>query len=255
MSTRPTDLTPSLLPPQATALERDLEQATARMANVPTPFATLWNHATCPADLLGWLAWANSVDEWDTNWPEEIKREAIRIAPLLHQCKGTVWALQNALKPLGTFTTIEEWWAMNPPGAPGTFRATTLISRTDLTGNAQAPLLTPALTEKIKAVIDCNKPASRSYSLRIGVGLKKTTRTALVMRPAAATHADIKPKTTHTAVASLRTTLVARVAQSMHVSARPGATRMTADCRIRSACAVRLTQRYSLTLLPTGALQ
>ena len=206
MSTRPTDLTASLLPPQATALERDLEQATARVADVPTPFDTLWNHATCPAHLLGWLAWANSVDEWDPAWPEDVKREAIRIAPLLHQRKGTVWALQNALKPLGTTTRIEEWWGMNPPGAPGTFRVTTLISRSDLAGTstAEGPLLTPALTNKIKAVIDCNKPLSRSYGLRIGVGLQSRHRETTALRPAQNTRLEAKPETRHLMTHRLR---------------------------------------------------
>jgi phage tail P2-like protein len=249
MSTRPTDRTASLLPPQATALERDLEQATARVADVPTPFDTMWNHATCPAHLLGWLAWANSVDEWDPAWPEDVKREAIRIAPLLHQRKGTVWALQNALKPLGTTTRIEEWWAMNPPGAPGTFRATTLISRSDLAGTstAEGPLLTPALTNKIKAVIDCNKPLSRSYGLRIGVGLQSRHREATVLRPAQHTALAAKPQTKHLLTPRLRNAAALRTAQHMTLEVQPQ-TRHLMTHRLRDAAALRPATHINLCM-------
>ena len=239
MSTRPTDTTPSLLPPQATALERDLEQATARTTDVPTPFDTLWNHATCPAHLLGWLAWANSVDEWDPAWPEDVKREAIRIAPLLHQRKGTVWALQNALTPLGTTTRIEEWWAMNPPGAPGTFRATTLISRSDLGGeNAQQQLLSPELTRKIKAVVDCNKPVSRSYTLRVGIGFTDRRREAAALRPAQHNALDARPQTQHLLTPRLRDAAALRTAQHMTLEAKPQ-TRHLMTHRLRDAAALR----------------
>lgn len=163
MSSRATDTTPSLLPPGATTLERDLEQATARMANVPTPFDTLWNADTCPAALLGWLAWALSVDEWDAGWSETIKRDAVRMAPLLHKRKGTVWALQNALMQFGVGTQVKEWWAMSPPGAPGTFALVTELRPDNIQKLGQ--LLTQKMNTQIKRVIDAIKPVSRTYSM------------------------------------------------------------------------------------------
>lgn len=183
MSSRPTDTTPSLLPPGSTTLERDLEQVTARMANVPTPFDTLWNADTCPVELLGWLAWALSVDEWDAHWPEDVKREAIRISPLLHRRKGTLWALENALKPIGATTQIEEWWQMKPMGEPGTFRATTTVHRTDVSTTA-GTFLTPELYKKIKAVITHNKPVSRPFTLRVGAAFQTYHREVATLRPA-----------------------------------------------------------------------
>ena len=48
---------PSLLPPNASALERKLEQATLRLGTLPVPLRELWNPDTCPAHLLPWLAW------------------------------------------------------------------------------------------------------------------------------------------------------------------------------------------------------
>jgi P2-related tail formation protein len=51
----------SLLPPNVSGLERALEQASARVGDIPVPIDPLWNPATCPARLLPWLAWALSV--------------------------------------------------------------------------------------------------------------------------------------------------------------------------------------------------
>ena len=63
-----------LLPPSATKQERALALATSRVSDVPLPIRTLWNPDTCPLELLPWLAWALSVDTWDPNWSESIKR-------------------------------------------------------------------------------------------------------------------------------------------------------------------------------------
>lgn len=90
----------SLLPPNATALERRLEQATAPRA-APRIIPTLWNADTCPLALLPWLANAMSVDDWDPNWPEAKKRAAIREAPQLHRIKGTPAAIRKALEVRG----------------------------------------------------------------------------------------------------------------------------------------------------------
>lgn len=184
MSTRPTDRVSTLLPPASTALERDLEQTTARATEVPTPFEALWDADTCPAHLLGWLAWALSVDEWDPAWPESVKRESIRIAPKLHQRKGTVWAIENALKATGVTAHVTEWWAMQPMGEPGTFRVTTL--RTDpATSTLTGPALSAAVQARIRAVVERAKPKSREFATRIGVNLSIRHREAACLRPAA----------------------------------------------------------------------
>lgn len=86
----------SLLPPNATVLERRLEQATAPRA-APRIIPTLWNADTCPLPLLPWLANAVAVDDWDPAWPEAKKRAAIREAPQLHRIKGTPAAIRQAL--------------------------------------------------------------------------------------------------------------------------------------------------------------
>lgn len=163
--TRPTDATASLLPPASTDLERDLEQVTARLDNIPTPMGTIWNHQTCPVNMLGFLAWGMGVDEWDASWSEQTMRDAIRLAPMLSQRKGTIWSLQNALNQFGMGTKVKEWWAMNPVGVPGTFEIVTELHAD--TFALLGATLTLEVNEQIKRVIDANKPVARSYTMTI----------------------------------------------------------------------------------------
>ena len=99
----------SLLPPNATPQETAIEAATARIADVPVPNASLWTPATCPAALLPWLAWALSVDDWDGTWPEARQRAVIAASVGVHRRKGTRGAVVAALAAAGygTATLIE----------------------------------------------------------------------------------------------------------------------------------------------------
>lgn len=93
----------SLLPPNATATERALEGALAArlQALQPKVLATLWNPATCPASALPWLAWQLSVDDWDEDWSESVKRAVIAASIDIHRRKGTVAAVRQAIAALG----------------------------------------------------------------------------------------------------------------------------------------------------------
>lgn len=110
-----------MLPPSATAQERALAETTERLSNVPLLVRESWNPDTCPAELLPWLAWAFSVDEWDTTWSEQEKREVIKASLDVHKHKGTIGALDRALKPLGYLIEVTEWWETTPKGEPYTF--------------------------------------------------------------------------------------------------------------------------------------
>lgn len=91
----------TLLPANATPQERALEGATARVRDVPVPIRELWNADTCPADKLGFLAWAFGVDEWDPAWTEEAKRATIRDAVMVQSRKGSVWSIRRVLANAG----------------------------------------------------------------------------------------------------------------------------------------------------------
>jgi phage tail P2-like protein len=91
----------SLLSPGTTALERDFEASVARIGDVPVPLTQLWDPASCPLALLPWLAWALSVDEWDSAWPESVKRQVVARSAEMHRKKGTPWAVRAALVAQG----------------------------------------------------------------------------------------------------------------------------------------------------------
>lgn len=92
---------PSLLPNNATPLERSLDLFPVRIAPDPKRIATLWDAETCPAHLLPYLAWAFSVDDWQDDWPETQRRKVLLDAIAVHRRKGTVRAVKDALASAG----------------------------------------------------------------------------------------------------------------------------------------------------------
>ncbi|OEC51120.1 phage tail protein I [Pseudomonas sp. AP42] len=121
----------SLLPINSTQLERAIEAATDEDTDVP--LRTLYNPDTCPAHLLHQLAWAWSVDRWDNNWSEAVKRSAIRSAFYVHAHKGTIGALRRVVEPLGYLIEVQEWWETTPTGVPGTFALKVGVLETGIT--------------------------------------------------------------------------------------------------------------------------
>ena len=89
-----------LLPPNQTRLEASLANAAA-LPHTPEVLALLWDAQRCPVQLLPWLAWAVSVDEWDEAWTEAQKRAQVLGAIALHRKKGTPWAVKQALSRAG----------------------------------------------------------------------------------------------------------------------------------------------------------
>ena len=78
-----------------------MEGATARVSSVPVLVRESWNFDTCPAELLPWLAWAFSVDEWNVEWTESVKREVLRASFDVHRTKGTLAAVKRIFAALG----------------------------------------------------------------------------------------------------------------------------------------------------------
>ena len=110
-----------LLPPNATAAERAMDAATARLGEVLAPVADVWNPRTCPENVLPFLAWAFSVDGWDATWPVATKRRVIAASMRVHQIKGTKGAVVDALDSGGFAATVTEWWERTPAGPTDTF--------------------------------------------------------------------------------------------------------------------------------------
>lgn len=138
----------SLLPPNATPQERALDQATARLADVPVVVRDVWNPGTCPAALLPWLAWAFSLDEWDSSWTDDQQRAAIQTGFQVQKYKGTIGAVRRALGALGFGVRVQEWFNQIPAANPYTFR---LLLEVDQVGYSLADL------QKLLAVVESSK--------------------------------------------------------------------------------------------------
>lgn len=91
----------SLLPSSATRQERAIEQAIARMSELPVPLRSLHRADTCPAQLLPWLAWARGLDEWDDKWSDEAKRAVVQRSYAIHAHKGSVQSIRDVLASAG----------------------------------------------------------------------------------------------------------------------------------------------------------
>lgn len=91
----------SLLPQNATRLERAVEALAQHLLALDVPVDRLWSPATCPASVLPYLAWALSTDDWDVTWSEGRQREVIAAALEVQRRKGTPWAIRRWLSVLG----------------------------------------------------------------------------------------------------------------------------------------------------------
>jgi len=97
----------SLLPSNRTGFEQALELSVSRP--LPNLLNTLWHPDSCPAELLGQLAWGLNIDVWDDAWAERDKREVLKNALYVHQHKGTLSAVKSAVADAGLGnTTVTE---------------------------------------------------------------------------------------------------------------------------------------------------
>lgn len=129
-----------LLPHNAAPQERALSLATARLSDVPVPIRETWNPDTCPPNLLAWLAWAFSVDQWDNNWTDAQKRELIKRSVEIHRTKGTIGAVREALGALGIDVRVQEWFNQTPAGDPYTFGVLLEVDQVGIVQSLQAAL-------------------------------------------------------------------------------------------------------------------
>lgn len=111
----------TLLPPNATRLERALESATARTGNIAAPIDALLDPMTINVEWLPWLAWGLSLDSWDADWSEQVKRKAVAQSIALHRIKGTRQSIEAVLARFDQLLRVVEWHETTPRGVPHTF--------------------------------------------------------------------------------------------------------------------------------------
>ncbi|MEN4768965.1 phage tail protein I [Duffyella gerundensis] len=120
-----------LLPAGSSVLEVAAAEACATLETLPVPLRRLWSAQDCPAELLPYLAWAWSVDRWDSGWSESTKRAVVAASEYVHQHKGTIGSIRRVVEPLGYLIRIIEWWKTGD--VPGTFRLDVGVLDTGIT--------------------------------------------------------------------------------------------------------------------------
>lgn len=139
-----------LLPPSVSRLERAIAEAAGEIGSVPVVVRDVWNPDTCPGQVLPWLAWAFSVDDWDEGWSDAQKRDSIRVAIAVQRHKGTIGAVKDALGALGIEARVQEWFAQEPAGSPYTFKLWLESEQTPVTVEGIAQVL--EIVERLKSL-------------------------------------------------------------------------------------------------------
>ncbi|HET9509999.1 MAG TPA: phage tail protein I [Sphingomonas sp.] len=172
----------SLLPPNATKLERALEAGTARIGDIAAPIDTLVDPATIAAGALPWLAFGLSVDLWDAAWPEAVKRDAVATSIAQHRIKGTVASVEHVLARIDALARIVEWHDTAGRLAPHTFEIEIpLVTTPGAAGGVRAGA---AIVDDIIAQVGTVKPLRehltvvQSLAMEGGVGVQGAARLA-----------------------------------------------------------------------------
>ncbi|WP_172562481.1 phage tail protein I [Vibrio furnissii] len=133
----------SLLPPNASKHERDVEVVISPPLSFPN--RDIWNPDLCPEHLLPHLAWALSVDNWDSSWPTERKRQVIRDSIYIHRKKGTRDAVERVVSAIrGDDTKVTEWFEDKDNLSPGDFTVDYISTGTPVDGSELSKLV-PAI--------------------------------------------------------------------------------------------------------------
>ncbi|MFZ3482226.1 phage tail protein I [Sphingomonas sp. 3-13AW] len=156
-------MTHSLLPPNATRIERAVEQATARIGDVQVPVADLMNAQAIPAAWLPWLGWHVSVDSWDAEWTEDEKRAAVADSIGLHRIKGTRASVETVLGRYDRLLHLIEWHQATPRADPHTFEVRLPIAADGVKPGGRRA--TAAFAESIIREVSRLKPAREHFRL------------------------------------------------------------------------------------------
>lgn len=171
----------SLLPPGSTPLERALEQVATDLLAIPTPIRAVWSPEDCPAELLPWLAWGLSIDNWSSDWPEAVKRARVRNAIPIARRKGTAESVRSAVASFGGSVAIREWWQTSPRGDPHTFSLLLNLGQAGVPASA-------AFVDQVVAEVARIKPVRSHFTFTQGlasagrVGLVAVARPTIVAR-------------------------------------------------------------------------
>lgn len=164
----------NLLPPNATDFELKIVETASFSTNFNTDISSLVRVDEAPSNFLAILAWQFSVDRWQDDWSDEVKRAQIKNSINVHKHKGTNFALRSIVESFGYSLTIHEWWQETPMNQAGTFQITI-----DTNGKA----LTEKSYKTLVELLHDAKPLTRSLNgIEINaIAVKGSTSVACAM--------------------------------------------------------------------------
>ena len=156
------------MPPSASRVEKAADLAFARhIERIPVErIFDQWHAQRCPAELLGWLAWAVSVDDWNPDWPEAVKRDVIRASIDVHRHKGTLYGVERALSALAIATRITEWTEDTQSGTPHSFTVSAFANQNFASGNDS--VLDENFYRLVRQQVTNNKPVRSQFDIHVG---------------------------------------------------------------------------------------
>lgn len=153
----------SLLPHNATLLERSLERA-GEMGVDPEIIRGVADSARCPPNFLPWLGWALKVEGWEAAYTDDQRRELNREAIPVHKTKGTVGAIRRVLRAVRVNAEFKEWHQI-PNAAPYTFQVTAWANENRA---GEGSIISPELGARLRALVDAAKNERSHYEFRLG---------------------------------------------------------------------------------------
>lgn len=158
-----------MLPPTATPLAKALDILEERLFGLPVEMISK-DPATADVGLLDHLAWEHSVDVWDMDWPEGVKRDVIAIAAEVHRHKGTPFAIKRALEAFDVRTELLEWFDDPNGEGPGTFKVTAYAGRALYSD--EEVFINAKMVYAIRSVVQRAAPVSRGFIMAVGAKLR-----------------------------------------------------------------------------------
>lgn len=170
----------TLLPLNAGELLKDLESTSLKAIDLETLNRHVINPDLASVAILPWMAWGFSIDAWDDNWSEEIKRGMIRNTISLHRIKGSRKAVQKALEIIGIFAQIIEWWETNPRMKVHTFHVIAYLN--DNLDKSSKIIIDLNTQKRLIELIKNVKPARSHFNLKLGVRFKSSLSYTAIFR-------------------------------------------------------------------------
>lgn len=162
-------MTTSVLPSNATRLERAVDIAIAKQIDAikTKNIYAQWHPKKCPENLLGWLAWAVSVDDWNPDWSVQTKRDVIEASIDVHRHKGTKFGLMQALSSLDVSAKLIEYKESNALLSPFSFKVS--IDRNEsLTVNPNR-VFNEEFYNDVISRITYNKPSRSQFDMNLNI--------------------------------------------------------------------------------------